>query len=32
MSDTDNNLPSEAQRDFAMKIAERLEIEIDENI
>ena len=26
MSDTDNNLPSEAQRDFAM------EIEIDENI
>ena len=32
MSDTDNNLPSEAQRDFAMNIAERLEIEIDENI
>ena len=32
MSTTDENLPSQAQRSFAELIAERLEIEIDENI
>ena len=32
MNNHDDNLPSEAQRDFASIIAERLEIEIDENI
>ena len=32
MSTTDENLPSQAQRSFALLIAERLEIEIDENI
>ena len=32
MSNFDDNLPSEAQRNFAEIIADRLEIEIDENI